>query len=232
MLKLLYISFLFICTFGYAGNLTPSAEPYALQFSDFPSQIQQAGQVFGQPLTVEVIDSYGNLIAEDNGRVVSLECARPLDCGFYGTLYKATVNGRADFSNAALRLFYPTDAPIDLIATSPGLVVALPPYPLQLAPGDISLVESSIAASAPTSINVSDGVVMVVLLDSFRNPVPNQAVTLNLSASNGRCFSACSESRRNGAASCLFSCDQSGAIVEIEASTVSGAIGKAVVQIP
>ena len=137
-----------------ASSLIPvnAGAPAKLTLRTQPSSTATAGVAFGQQPVVLVADAFGNLVATNNGRVIT--AARGAGTGtLQGTLTAATVNGVASFTN----LSYNVAETITINFSAAGLtntnssnVVVMPAAADRLAfttqPGGVSRTGSPLAA--------------------------------------------------------------------------------------
>src|SRR5204863_2398857 len=88
---------------GKTANTSPAitvggGTPVKLTIQTQPSSIATAGAAFAQQPVIRVEDAGGNLVATDNGRVITV--ARSAGTGtLQGTLTASTVNGVATFTS-------------------------------------------------------------------------------------------------------------------------------------
>src|SRR5205823_13060993 len=112
-----------------AGSKTPSTSPAItvgggtprkLTIQTQPSATATAGVAFAQQPVIRVEDAGGNLVATDNGRVITV--ARGAGTGtLQGTLTASTVNGVATFTSVS----YNVAETITLNFTATGLTNAI-----------------------------------------------------------------------------------------------------------
>src|SRR5262249_52647725 len=165
--------------------------PRKLTLQTQPSSTATAGVPFAQQPVIAVQDAGGNLVATDNGRVITV--ARGLGtAALQGTLTATTVNGLATFTN----LSYNLAETITLNFTASGLTgvssgnVAVGTGPctkLQLlVPGETAAAGTSSGKTGTPSAQVVGGTFPVTInaVDSFYNLINTVSDTVALSSSD------------------------------------------------
>jgi hypothetical protein len=194
--------------------ITNAGIPSALRIAaaDQPTAIT-AGTIFPSGPVVRIKDELGNQMAEvASGIQVTLACTNPTGCILKGfPLTVTSVDGVADFNIAGqhtLRIDSPMGNNIVLTATSPGLASGSTEAAIVGSAGAISNATSTIAATAPSAINVNNGIVYCSLKDQYGNAISGQTPALTFAPAN--CSFTCAPSDANGLASCSFSCTATG----------------------
>jgi hypothetical protein len=138
------------------------------------------GSPFG--LTLDVEDSFGNLVTDDNGIVTLSLAVNPSNATLQGTLSNLVVNGVVSFNDLTL---YTAGIGFEILATSPGLASATT-SPFDVEPSVAS--QLVIAAEPPASVSAGSPFGLSVdVEDSFGDLLASfeGSVTIALAANPG-----------------------------------------------
>ncbi len=187
-------------------------EVAGMRFADNPTP--------GDPIVaVKLIDEHSRDVALGGIRL-ELSCTNPADCELIGpnlvTITRS--DGHATFPSK-LQINESTGNNLQLTATALDESLNINPgstltgFTVQAA--DPSNVNSSIAADAPTGVDINDGIVTIVLKDKFQNPVEDADITLSHDDDAALCTSLCPSTSASGVAECSFGCDTASISVKI-----------------
>jgi len=159
---------------GNTQVVVNAAAPHHLQFGP-PIANASAGAAIAPPVTVLIVDPYGNLETTNSSMVTIALAGGPPGTPLNGTLTVQAVNGVATFANLSIDV---AATGYRLAASATGLLGAMS-NPFDVAAG----AATHFSIGAPPMVGAGSSFdVMVVALDAFNNPVTTYAGTVRFAS--------------------------------------------------